>query len=70
MLGEALTAPQEFRLFVRNAGFFDASADISTRGESLGKYLVAREPKTWHNVGSDSLFKFQDCYGTNSLSPV
>jgi hypothetical protein len=70
VLDEALTSPQEFKFFVRNNGPFDASADISTRGESLGKWLVAREPKTWHNIGSDSLFKFQDSYGTNSLVPV
>jgi hypothetical protein len=70
VLDEALTSPQEFKFFVRNNGPFDASADISTRGESLGKWLVARQPKTWHNIGSDSLFKFQDSYGTNSLVPV
>ncbi|KAI9451879.1 hypothetical protein BJY52DRAFT_1406941 [Lactarius psammicola] len=61
-----LTVRQEFRLFVRNNGSFDASADISIRGESLGKWLVTREPKAWHNIGRDSLFKFQDSYGTNS----
>ncbi|KAH9066011.1 hypothetical protein EDB83DRAFT_732187 [Lactarius deliciosus] len=57
---------EEFRLFVRNNGRFDASADISIRGESLGKWLVAREPKAWHNIGCDSLFKFQDSYDRRS----
>ncbi|KAH9165047.1 hypothetical protein EDB89DRAFT_2013516 [Lactarius sanguifluus] len=61
-----LTAPQEFRLFVRNNGRFDASADIFVRGESLGKWLIAREPKAWHNIGCDSLFKFQDSYDRRS----
>jgi hypothetical protein len=60
--------PQEIKLFVRNDGLFDASADVSIPGESLGKWLIAREPKAWHNISYDSLFKFQDSYGTNSLS--
>jgi len=57
---------EEFGLFVRNNCPFDASADISTRGKSLGKWLVVRQPKTWHNIGSDSLFKFQDSYDRRS----
>ncbi|KAH9014758.1 hypothetical protein EDB85DRAFT_850532 [Lactarius pseudohatsudake] len=57
---------EEFRLFVRNNGRFDASADIFIRGESLGKWLIAREPKAWHNIGCDSLFKFQDSYDRRS----
>lgn len=57
---------EEFRLFVRNNGSFDASADVSIRGESLGKWLIAREPKAWHNIGCDSLLKFQDSYERRS----
>ncbi|KAH9055372.1 hypothetical protein EDB87DRAFT_1688303 [Lactarius vividus] len=64
----ALVEEVEFRLFVRNNGRFDSSADIFIRGESLGKWLIAREPKAWHNIGCDSLFKFQDSYDRRSKS--
>jgi len=54
---------ETFRLFVCNSSPYDASADIAVGGESLGKWLIPREPNVWHNVGCDSLFKFQESYG-------
>ncbi len=65
---EMLIAPQDFRLFVRHDSPVDASADISFEGRSLGKWSIARKSKVWQNIASDSLFKFQDSYGTNSLA--
>ena len=59
---------QAFRLLVRNCSLYDASADISVSGQSLGKWLVAREPKLWHNVVCDSIFKFQESYGMRLAS--
>jgi hypothetical protein len=64
MLTSVLILPQEFRIFVLNNGPFDASADVSLNGDSLGKWLIAHVPKAWHNICCDSLFKFQGSYGT------
>jgi hypothetical protein len=50
-------------MFMLNDGPFDVSADISHGGESLGKWLIAHEPKAWHHVCCDSLFKFHDSCG-------
>jgi len=59
--------PEEtFRLLVRNRGLYDASADISISGHPLGKWLIAREPKVWHNIACDSVFKFQESYDRQS----
>jgi hypothetical protein len=61
-----LTFLQAFQLYVRNYDPYDASADLSASGESLGKWLVARGTKAWHNIACDTLFKFQESYGTVS----
>ncbi|KAI0288712.1 hypothetical protein BC826DRAFT_662960 [Russula brevipes] len=61
-----LTFLQAFQIFVRNYGPYDASADLSASGESLGKWLVARGTKAWHNIASDTLFKFQESYDRQS----
>ncbi|KAH9055371.1 hypothetical protein EDB87DRAFT_1332860 [Lactarius vividus] len=57
---------EEFRLFLRHDSPVDASADVSFEGRSLGKWSIARESKAWHNIASDSLFKFQDSYDHRS----
>jgi hypothetical protein len=59
---------QAFRLFVRNYSPYNASADIFVGGESLGKWLIAHEPKTWHSIACDSIFKFRNSYGTGLTS--
>jgi len=59
-------AEEAFQIFVRNYGPYDASADLSASGESLGKWLVARGTKAWHNIASDTLFKFQESYDRQS----
>ncbi|KAH9066007.1 hypothetical protein EDB83DRAFT_2551734 [Lactarius deliciosus] len=59
-LGEMLTAPQEFRLYVRHDSPVDASADLSLEGRYLGKWTIERESKTWHSIASDRIFKFHD----------
>jgi hypothetical protein len=63
-----LTLSQTFRLLVRNRSLYDASADISISGQPLGKWLIARGPKVWHNIACDSVFKFQESYGRGLAS--
>ncbi|KAI0260167.1 hypothetical protein BC834DRAFT_561626 [Gloeopeniophorella convolvens] len=49
---------QEYQLFIRNYGVLEASADVSIGEKHLGKWLVAREPKAWHNIGCGNVLKF------------
>jgi hypothetical protein len=52
---------------VQNYSSYDASADIFVGGEPLGKWLIAHEPRAWHSIACDSVFKFRDSYGTGLI---
>jgi hypothetical protein len=52
---------------VRNYSPYNASADIFIGGEPLGKWLIAHEPRAWHSIACDSIFKFRDSYGTGLI---
>ncbi|KAI0260166.1 hypothetical protein BC834DRAFT_561527 [Gloeopeniophorella convolvens] len=59
----------EYRLFVRNYGVFDASADIMVDEFPLGKWLIAREPKAWHNIGCGFVLRFPGLRETDFPEP-